>query len=265
MKRRAFTLIELLVVIAIIAILAAMLFPVFAQGRSTARKTLALSNMKQIALAATMYADDHDETYPRTMALDPANPTVPLTVSWQAVHNYQELLNPYIRMGRGTTNKGSVWWDPSDPERSARFMWGSFTHNGMLTGVVRRKSEVAKTSETVFATLRADRWEAATGVKAPSGNPGANDPFWASVYFDMCVDPWELQGNQASPFHWSKGMALPPCSLYPTASPCGQWDIALDPTRYNNGTLLSYADGHAKWGYFSRTFRTPTDNDWDIH
>jgi prepilin-type N-terminal cleavage/methylation domain-containing protein/prepilin-type processing-associated H-X9-DG protein len=62
--RCGFTLIELLVVIAIIAILAAILFPVFAQAREAARKASCQSNLKQIGLAATMYAQDYDETLP---------------------------------------------------------------------------------------------------------------------------------------------------------------------------------------------------------
>jgi prepilin-type N-terminal cleavage/methylation domain-containing protein/prepilin-type processing-associated H-X9-DG protein len=60
-RRSGFTLIELLVVIAIIAILAAILFPVFAQAREAARKTSCASNLKQISLAAMMYAQDFDE------------------------------------------------------------------------------------------------------------------------------------------------------------------------------------------------------------
>ena len=64
MKRHAFTLIELLVVIAIIAILAAILFPVFAQAREQARSTSCLSNMKQIGLSVKMYAQDYDEEFP---------------------------------------------------------------------------------------------------------------------------------------------------------------------------------------------------------
>jgi prepilin-type N-terminal cleavage/methylation domain-containing protein len=62
--RRAFTLIELLVVIAIIAILAAILFPVFAQARESARRATCLSNLKQLGTAVMLYVQDHDETYP---------------------------------------------------------------------------------------------------------------------------------------------------------------------------------------------------------
>ncbi|HSV72955.1 MAG TPA: DUF1559 domain-containing protein [Chthonomonadales bacterium] len=64
MRRRAFTLIELLVVIAIIAILAAILFPVFARARESARRTSCLSNMKQLMLAFHQYASDHDGRVP---------------------------------------------------------------------------------------------------------------------------------------------------------------------------------------------------------
>ena len=64
MKRNGFTLIELLVVIAIIAILAAILFPVFAQAREKARQTACLSNMRQLAMAVHMYAADHKDRLP---------------------------------------------------------------------------------------------------------------------------------------------------------------------------------------------------------
>jgi len=63
-KPRGFTLIELLVVIAIIAILAAILFPVFARARENARRTSCLSNLKQIGLGIMQYAQDYDERYP---------------------------------------------------------------------------------------------------------------------------------------------------------------------------------------------------------
>ena len=63
-RRRGFTLIELLVVIAIIAILAAILFPVFAQARDKARQAACQSNLKQLGNAVSMYLQDYDETYP---------------------------------------------------------------------------------------------------------------------------------------------------------------------------------------------------------
>src|SRR5438105_12554958 len=70
-KRRGFTLIELLVVIAIIAILAAILFPVFAQAREKARQTSCLSNNKQIGTGLMMYAQDYDEVLAGNSALAP--------------------------------------------------------------------------------------------------------------------------------------------------------------------------------------------------
>ena len=82
-RKRAFTLIELLVVIAIIAILAAILFPVFAQARDKARQASCLSNMKQQGLAVHMYAQDYDEMVPPWWDYDysPTNPA-----GWGLIH-----------------------------------------------------------------------------------------------------------------------------------------------------------------------------------
>lgn len=112
-QRRAFTLIELLVVIAIIAILAAILFPVFGRARENARRTSCLSNMKQIGLGMTQYQQDYDErvvpyrnavTNPYT-ATDSAN----LGSRSQTVSFMNQILNPYIKSDQ-------IWVCPSNPE-----------------------------------------------------------------------------------------------------------------------------------------------------
>src|ERR1700722_7151707 len=96
-SKRGFTLIELLVVIAIIAILAAILFPVFAQARAQARKTTCLSNNKQVGLAVLMYVQDYDENIPLlyvpdyTFNLEDMIPGNPGAMSW---HN---LVQPYTK------------------------------------------------------------------------------------------------------------------------------------------------------------------------
>src|SRR5579872_7481927 len=96
-RRSGFTLIELLVVIAIIAILAAILFPVFAQAREKARAITCLSNLKQIGLACTMYTQDYDETLP---------------FAWSAQGGWYNLLQPYIKNGQSANFNqatGNVW------------------------------------------------------------------------------------------------------------------------------------------------------------
>src|SRR5687768_14208579 len=82
--RRGFTLIELLVVIAIIAILAAILFPVFAQAREKARQTSCLSNLKQLSTAMMMYAEDSDGLFPPAVARPTRQHKNYFQMSWMA-------------------------------------------------------------------------------------------------------------------------------------------------------------------------------------
>ncbi len=106
-----FTLIELLVVIAIIAILAAILFPVFAQARESARMASCLSNMKQLGLACTMYAQDNEERFPPERIIyapgcpECCDPNATDLVGWRMA------VNPYIK-------NYQVWQCPSNPNRN---------------------------------------------------------------------------------------------------------------------------------------------------
>jgi prepilin-type N-terminal cleavage/methylation domain-containing protein/prepilin-type processing-associated H-X9-DG protein len=105
MKRHGFTLIELLVVITIIAILAAILFPVFAQAREKARQTTCASNIRQMLIAASMYQQDHDDKFHRLLSgtrqfnNDPNGPD-------QAI-GAEDMLMPYVK-------NRSVFSCPSD-------------------------------------------------------------------------------------------------------------------------------------------------------
>ncbi len=92
MRRRGFTLIELLVVIAIIAILAAILFPVFARAREKARQTSCLSNLKQIGLGMMMYAQDYNEMFPGTGSY--TSPTILMEPGGNM--HWALLLQPYV-------------------------------------------------------------------------------------------------------------------------------------------------------------------------
>ncbi len=114
-RRNAFTLIELLVVIAIIAILAAILFPVFAQAREKARGATCVSNQKQILLAIMQYTQDYDESFPIGEQFP---------VKWDGGINstdqcigIENEVDPYIKAGVpwGPERAASVWKCPSDP------------------------------------------------------------------------------------------------------------------------------------------------------
>jgi prepilin-type N-terminal cleavage/methylation domain-containing protein/prepilin-type processing-associated H-X9-DG protein len=129
-KLRAFTLIELLVVIAIIAILAAILFPVFAQAREKARQTMCLNNQKQIGLAVMQYVQDYDETFPLMYAAYSSDHGV------TPYSGVDELIQPYIKNGQSGLDhngdiRGGIFTCPSFPDQNQtgqyKFNEGMFT------------------------------------------------------------------------------------------------------------------------------------------
>jgi prepilin-type N-terminal cleavage/methylation domain-containing protein/prepilin-type processing-associated H-X9-DG protein len=101
--RSGFTLIELLVVIAIIAILAAILFPVFAQARDKARQATCQSNLKQLGTAIMMYVQDYDESYPLYSMFPSETP------------HWYDMINPYIKAQNFTS---SIFYCPSVGKKS---------------------------------------------------------------------------------------------------------------------------------------------------
>lgn len=110
MIRRAFTLIELLVVIAIIAILAAILFPVFAQAKDSAKNTTLLSGLKQMGTANIMYAGDYDDLFAPTMA---SQPVIAGDYAWQDLvqpymKNYDLVIN--LKRTRPATSNSNYTW-----------------------------------------------------------------------------------------------------------------------------------------------------------
>lgn len=95
--KRGFTLIELLVVIAIIAILAAILFPVFAQAKAAAKRTASLNNIKQLGTAANIYGADYDDMIPIFLSGAWANTSAAVGNTDQRARFLIEILNPYVK------------------------------------------------------------------------------------------------------------------------------------------------------------------------
>jgi len=149
---RGFTLIELLVVIAIIAILAAILFPVFAQAREKARQTACLSNLSQISKAWMLYTQDYDDTCP-ALVMPPEYSSSGVVESWA------EILMPYTK-GVQVFGCPSSWVPKTPADISGVTMYGKMSYGWNATvfnypyppyNFVVSMSDIEYASETVFA------------------------------------------------------------------------------------------------------------------
>jgi prepilin-type N-terminal cleavage/methylation domain-containing protein/prepilin-type processing-associated H-X9-DG protein len=240
---RGFTLIELLVVIAIIAILAAILFPVFAQAREKARQASCLSNIKQIALGTMMYIQDYDETFPKLVITPPPAPRQ----SW-ATFTWQDAVGPYIKNGTisvtwASTNNtpiqltaGGIWLCPSQPDANARTVYGGndniFTAinygNGTSGPMPSAKlAQIGRVADIVMVSENneIDQWD------------GIGDPRLTGDAYWQCGTVWQCSGPNSSA-RWDKDMVGNEANVW-------QW---AQTTRYrHNGVAnFAFADGHAK-------------------
>jgi prepilin-type N-terminal cleavage/methylation domain-containing protein/prepilin-type processing-associated H-X9-DG protein len=181
--RRGFTLIELLVVIAIIAILAAILFPVFARAREAARATSCKSNLKQIGNAVLMYTQDYDEVLPFQANWGAQTPRFP-TNGQDLVNtdNYGvvgDLVYPYVKnrgvFGCPSTNKpttGTNWRFEHDYGWNTAIFRGAAlnaTVGGMALAEIQAPADSLFTADTIWEWLQSGTWTENCGGGYPAG------------------------------------------------------------------------------------------------
>jgi prepilin-type N-terminal cleavage/methylation domain-containing protein/prepilin-type processing-associated H-X9-DG protein len=223
LRRHGFTLIELLVVIAIIAILAAILFPVFAQAREKARQTACLSNHRQVGTAAMMYVQDYDEKW------------VPYSVGdgkTQAL--WPVLLQPYIKNTNIFTepsNPSRTFWDA--PKTLPKEWAGIFVAMGM-------NSNISTNFGLASATYPAETIAFCdTALKYPGGK-----------------SPWQLYGYYTT--WWTDTFQVEKLAAKDTPAATG--NHAPPAFWHSGGANVTFLDGHAKW-LREETIRTPPPGD----
>lgn len=226
MQRKAFTLIELLVVIAIIAILAAILFPVFAKAREKARQTTCASNLKQLGLAFIQYEQDNDENFPN---YDLTGRTPPYTVynSWAGA------IYPYVK-------STGVYACPDDPSNvpagnALVSYWENINltvfngYSGLTIGLNSAKLNAPSNTVLLFESQgpgNAD--EAATGYVSIANLTSGNDTqSWAD---------WDS---------FTPGKLGP--GLIADCQPPGGIPFITSPTIHDPGANYLAADGHVKY------------------
>lgn len=219
MRFRGFTLIELLVVIAIIAILAAILFPVFAKAREAARKSSCQSNLKQVVMGSLMYSQDYDEVIVSSYGganyrVAPGN----RNVFWMG------LILPYTKnlgIYRCPSTRNWTEIDPPNPQRASY----GHQHNNLgwgLGGGNPTLAIVKSPAETIFFS--------------DVGRVQGDWPAWLANPDDERINP---DGNRYS----RKYTQCPPCPGL-SASCCG--DATTVVARHNGTCNIAFLDGHVK-------------------
>ncbi len=206
-RRRGFTLIELLVVIAIIAILAAILFPVFAQAREKSRQASCQSNMKQISLALHMYAQDYDDTFAPAW-VESGRKSPGNVVYWQTFVQSYIKNRPVTLCPSYKHNYGFPPWfsslDNVDVDLKAKLWYCSYALNSLDTWNFVKWPD-AKTNH--FGAKKGATW---AQVDDPSGSiyviEGGSPDIWADDHLDFAVCPPFKRGTG-----WSVGQIEQPC------------------------------------------------------
>lgn len=176
--RKGFTLIELLVVIAIIAILAAILFPVFAKAREKARQTSCLSNVKQLMLGWTQYAQDYDE---RTCSIRYAWGPNPGGICDPAGINWWVTLQPYVKneqificpSGTGSdlyAGKSSYGYNPNLCSGAQGLPVACYAQGGRKLGEPNFPSELGVLGDSQNCPYPGNRWTDAAHTVAGGGS-----------------------------------------------------------------------------------------------
>jgi prepilin-type N-terminal cleavage/methylation domain-containing protein/prepilin-type processing-associated H-X9-DG protein len=243
-KKSAFTLIELLVVIAIIAILAAILFPVFAQAREKARTTSCLSNFKQGALAWMMYIQDYDETTVPLMTAGHAGSPEGVDAWWPT------LLNPYIKSWQ-------IFHCPSSADPGG--IWGA--------GPTAWIGNWQQDSNLGYNYLGLGQWNAcadtgAGGIGLAAVDTPAFTVLMADDAFQAPTDPYPTNSEQGfsdvnAPAQFAAINPAPITCEWVDVAGNGGWDwstpgatpnfTGFTINRHTQGENVSWVDGHAKF------------------
>ena len=222
--RRGFTLIELLVVIAIIAILAAILFPVFARARENARRTSCLSNLKQIGLGFMQYTQDYDEKFPIPVFGYGGTPT-PQTTPGTPGATFVQSSNP----GSGNI---VTWMDGIYPYVKSTQLFvcpngpsvvGAGSSGYGYNGAIGNMEPTYNGGHTAGSPL------SLSAIDRPSDIFLANDMSYASNAF---ADSLYYYGYYGSCTSGTAGPDTTYCQMY---------------ERHLGGSNFVFADGHAKW------------------